>query len=114
LVGFNAVSSIYAFRLYRSEKKISRIFGEKRTKFLGILGTTTSLFAVCPTCASFYLFNVFAGSISTTIASFAVSYYALFISLSVPLLVVTPFVTAINIKRMKMNFANQCQTNRKD
>jgi hypothetical protein len=114
LVGFNAVSSAYAFRLYRSEKKSNLTFRNNRTKFLGILGTTTSLFAICPTCASFYLFNVFAGSIATTIASFAVSYYTLFMALSVPLLVFTPFVTAINIKRLKTNSATQCQINRKN
>ena len=78
-----------------------------------MLGATTSLFAVCPTCASFYLFNILTGSLATTIASFTVTYYALFLSLSVPLLIITPLINAINIKKMKMNFTGQCKINKK-
>lgn len=117
LVGLNAVSSIYAFKEYRLEKKrrdvdVGHIMGNG-TKFLSVLGATTSLFTVCPTCASFYLFNIMAGSLATTIASFTVSYYTLFFLLSIPLLIITPIVNAFNIKRIRMNTTNRCRIDKK-
>jgi hypothetical protein len=102
LVGLNGVSSVYAIKAYILEKKrkekttISPAL-KNGTKFLSILGATTSLFAVCPTCASFYLFNVLSGSLATAIASFTVNYYVLFLSLSIPLLIITPIVNSFNI-----------------
>jgi hypothetical protein len=118
LVGLNAVSSVHTLKSYRSEKKRKEtadvMNGPKNgTRFLSMLGATTSLFAVCPTCTSFYLFNILAGSLATTIASFTVTYYELFLSLSVPLLIITPFINAINIKKMKMDIAGQCKINKK-
>jgi hypothetical protein len=118
LVGLNAVSSAYTLKSYRSEKKrkvtADVMNGPKNgTRFLSMLGATTSLFAVCPTCTSFYLFNILAGSLATTIASFTVTYYELFLSLSVPLLIIAPFINAINIKKMKMDIAGQCKINKK-
>jgi len=83
------------------------------TRFLSMLGATTSLFAVCPTCTSFYLFNILAGSLATAMASFTVAYYVLFLSLSVPLLIIAPIINAINIKKMKTDIAGQCRINKK-
>ncbi len=115
LVGFNAVSSIYAFKLYRLMNKKKDIGEKNKTKFISIVGTTTGLFTACPTCASLYLFSAFSGSLSTTIASFALSYYALFLLLSIPLLVASPFIIAANIKKMGMdtNSNNQCKVSKK-
>jgi hypothetical protein len=119
LVGLNGVSSIYAFRSYISERKreenigIRSVAARNGTKFLSILGATTSLFAACPTCASFYLFSILAGSVATTIASITTTYYILFLSLSIPLLIVSPIVNAFNIKRMIKNSNNQCKMNNK-
>jgi len=118
LVGLNAVSSVHTFKSYRSEKKRKKTADvmnvpKNGTRFLSMLGATTSLFAVCPTCTSFYLFSILAGSLATTIASFTVTYYEVFLSLSVPLLIITPFINAINIKKMRMDIAGQCKTNRK-
>jgi hypothetical protein len=118
LVGLNVVSSIYAFKLYRFEKKRKEIVAirpaiDNGTKFLSVLGATTSLFAACPTCASFYLFNILAGSLATTIASFTVNYYTLILLLSVPLLIITPIINALNIKKMRMSITNQCRIKEK-
>jgi hypothetical protein len=114
LVGLNAVSSIHAFKTYRLERKRKSITAighstNKGAKFLSILGATSSLFTACPTCASFYLFNVLAGSFATTVASFTVNYYALILLISVPLLIITPFINAINIKKIKMDNIGQCK-----
>jgi hypothetical protein len=103
LVGFNVVTSIYAIKMYRLENKSKSLQKKNRAKFISVVGTVTGLFAACPSCASLYLFNAFAGSLSTTVASFAVSYYALFLLISIPLLVITPLIIASNIKKMKMD-----------
>ncbi|HJT47873.1 MAG TPA: hypothetical protein VJ729_06785 [Nitrososphaeraceae archaeon] len=107
LVGFNAVLSIYAFtnrpRKYinnNNNNTNNNRTNSKATSFLSVLGATTSLFAACPTCASFYIFSIMAGSLAPTIAAFTVNFYALFFSLSIPLLIFTPFLTALNIRKM--------------
>jgi hypothetical protein len=97
LVGFNTVLSAYAF-VQRPKKSINTATGT--SSVLSILGATTSLFATCPTCASFYIFNVMAGSLAPTVAAFAISYYALFVAISIPLLFATLFITALSIRRM--------------
>jgi hypothetical protein len=117
LIGLNVVSSIYACKSYRLEKKRHDVIVgpviKNGTKFLSFLGATTSLFAACPTCASFYLFNILAGSLATTIASFTVNYYTLILVLSVPLLIITPIINALNIKKMRLGVTNQCRIDRK-
>ena len=97
LVGFNTVLSAYAFA-QRPKKSINTATGT--SSVLSIIGATTSLFAICPTCASFYIFNVMAGSLAPTVAAFVVSYYALFIAISIPLLLATLFITALSIRKM--------------
>jgi hypothetical protein len=104
LVGFNTVLSVYAFA-ERPKRSVSTATGTTNS-ILSVIGATTSLFAVCPTCASFYIFNIMAGSLAPTIAAFAVSYYALFVVVSIPLLVATLFVTAFSIR--KMMIVGQC------
>jgi len=91
LVGFNTVLSIYAFK-NRPKKTATPLFGA--------LGATTSLFAACPTCASFYIFSIMAGSLAPTVAAFTATYYALFVAISIPLLLFTPFIIAFSIRRM--------------
>jgi hypothetical protein len=97
LVGFNTVLSTYAFA-QRPKRPINTATGA--SSVLSIVGATTSLFATCPTCASFYIFNIMAGSLAPTVAAFAISYYALFVAISIPLLFATLFVTALSIRRM--------------
>jgi hypothetical protein len=101
LVGVNMVFSIYAFK-NRPKKSTT-------TPFLGVLGATTGLFAACPTCASFYIFSIIAGSLAPTITAFTVTFYALFIVISIPLLVFTPFITVLSIRKMQMvAMSSQC------
>jgi hypothetical protein len=99
LVGFNTVISAYAFA-NRPKRSVNTATGT--SSILSVLGATTSLFATCPTCASFYIFNIMAGSLAPTVAAFAISYYALFIIISIPLLFATLFITALSIRRMML------------
>ena len=98
LVGFNAVISIYAFD-NRPKRSATAATTTTTAHFLGAIGVTTSLFAACPTCASFYLFTIMAGSLAPTVAAFTATFYAVFIALSIPLLIVTPFLTALSLRR---------------
>jgi hypothetical protein len=109
LVGFNTMLSVYAFA-NRPKKSITASSG---SSILSVLGATTSLFAACPTCASFYIFNITAGSLASTIAAFAVVYYILFVVISIPLLLVTPFITTLSIRRM-MRSVSQCSLSTKE
>ena len=110
LVGLNTVISLYAFANRPKNKKSSTTAATSSGSILGALGVTTSLFAACPTCASFYIFSIMAGSLAPTIAAFAVTYYVLFIVVSIPLLLVTPFITALSIRRMMVG---QCSLDNK-
>jgi hypothetical protein len=109
LVGFNTVLSVYAFA--NRPKFITATSGS--SSVLSVLGATTSLFTACPTCASFYIFNIMTGSLASTIAAFAVVYYILFVAISIPLLLVTPFITALSIRRI-MRSVSQCSLNMKE
>jgi hypothetical protein len=110
LVGLNTVISLYAFANRPKNKKSSTAAATSSSSILGALGASTSLFAACPTCASFYIFSIMAGSLAPTIAAFAVTYYALFVVVSIPLLLVTPFITALSIRRMMVG---QCSLDNK-
>ncbi len=105
LVGFNSVLSIYAFsnRPVKSKISFTNPSSSSSSSLMGALGATTGLFIACPTCASFYIFTAIAGGFAPSIAAFTVTYYNLFVMTSIPLLLFTPIVTALSIKRMKMN-----------
>lgn len=101
LVGLNVVLSIYAFQNNTKLFSKSNTARNRRTSaILETLGATASLFTACPTCASFFIFNILAGSLAPTIAAFALTYYLMFIALSVPLLCVTLFITSAGIRNM--------------
>jgi hypothetical protein len=110
LVGLNTVISLYAFANRPKNKKSSTAAATSSSSIIGALGASTSLFAACPTCASFYIFSIMAGSLAPTIAAFAATYYVLFIVVSIPLLLVTPFITALSIRRMMFG---QCSLDNK-
>jgi hypothetical protein len=96
------VLSIYAFKLNQSTKLYKKGGPDSRGRSaaaLGLLGGTTGLFTACPTCASFFIFNLMAGAMAPTIAAFAVAYYMMFVVLSIPLLFLTLFISASSIRK---------------
>lgn len=118
LVGLNGIISIYAlFNRYSNKHRFSFTNAStSSSSFLGALGATTSLFVICPTCASLYIFTAIAGGLAPSIAAFTVTYYNLFIMVSIPLLLCTPILTALSIKKMNINTNNtfvQCSLNKK-
>jgi hypothetical protein len=118
LVGLNSIISIYALlNRYSNKNRFSFTNASTPTSsFLSALGATTSLFVICPTCASLYIFTAIAGGLAPSIAAFTVTHYNLFIMISIPLLLCTPILTALSIKKMNINANNtfvKCSLNKK-
>jgi len=67
--------------------------------WLGSLGVLTGLFTGCPTCAGLFLAGAVGGLGATTIAIALAPYQILFVLLSIPLLVASPLIIALNAKR---------------
>ncbi|HYA84024.1 MAG TPA: hypothetical protein VEH06_11330 [Candidatus Bathyarchaeia archaeon] len=92
LVGFNTALGVYAFKIstkFRSTKKIS---------FIGSMGAAGGLFVGCPTCAgSFFSALLGFGVVGESISALA-SFQTLFIALSIPVLVITPFLVSRSIR----------------
>ncbi len=118
LVGLNGIMSIYAlFNRHSNKNRFS--FTKASTSsssFFSALGATTSLFVICPTCASLYIFTALAGGLAPSIAAFSITYYNFFMIISIPLLLCSPFLTALSIKKMNLNSNNTfgtCSLNNK-
>jgi len=62
-------------------------------------GAAVGLFTACPTCAGFFLAESIGGIGATTLAVALTPYQALFIAVSIPLLVAMPFFFAIRLRK---------------
>ena len=81
----------------------------KKSKGLGILGAATGCFVGCPTCAGtifFLLTNVGITATTTATAIFLTSYelqlQSIFMAISIPALLVTPYLMAKSIRKSRM------------
>jgi hypothetical protein len=91
MVGFNISLALYAFNLQKSQQNT------KRMSFVGSLGAITGLFVGCPTCAG-SLFSMLLGySVGTTMAVLA-PLQTLFILISIPSLILAPFLIGRGIR----------------
>ena len=96
LVGFNASLNIFTLRKLKEEKK---------SHLLGSVGATCGLFIGCPTCAGSIITTIFGfslGGADLTSVSLLAPLQTLFILLSIPVLLITPFLIA---RSLRMNFA---------
>jgi hypothetical protein len=92
LVGFNIALSLYAFT---SSRKIQ---STKKVSFIGSVGAASGLFVGCPTCAgSFFSALIGFGAVGESISVLA-SFQTVFIALSIPVLIITPFLVARSIR----------------
>lgn len=94
LVGLNFALSYKTFSMARG------------TRSLGTFGAVTGLFVCCPTCAGTaftLLFGLGAGATGTGLTLFLTTIDAqlqtIFIAISIPVLLVTPFIMARNIRK---------------
>ena len=91
LVGFNISLNIFMIkRLKENDNKKSRIIGS--------LGATCGLFIGCPTCAGSLIATIFGFSAGTTTISILASFQTVFIVISIPALMIAPFIIAKTVK----------------
>ena len=94
LVGLNAALSVTVLSLSKKSGGISTV------------GATIGLFIACPTCAGTFL-SLFVGTASGIAAVIVLTHLqTLFIALSIPILLVTPFIIAKKIR--KVQFGDTC------
>lgn len=95
LVGLNASIAISAYTISKKDRSVSTV------------GAATGLFIACPTCAGTFL-SVFVGTASGIALSIAFAQLqTLFIAISIPVLIVTPFIMAKKLR----NADGSCKTN---
>lgn len=90
MVGFNISLTLYAFNLEKAQNT-------KRVSSVGSVGAISGLFVGCPTCAG-SLFSMLLGySVGTTMAVLA-QFQTLFILISIPSLILAPFLIGRGIR----------------
>ena len=89
LVGFNI--SINAFMIKRLKDK-------NKLRVIGGIGATCGLFIGCPTCAGSIITAIFGFSAGTTTISILASFQTVFIVISIPALMIAPFILAKTFK----------------
>jgi len=95
LVGLNMAIAVSAFSI------------SKKGRGMSTVGAATGLFIACPTCAGTFL-SVFVGTASGIAATIALTQLqTLFIAISIPILLVTPFVLAKKLR----NADGSCKIN---
>jgi hypothetical protein len=91
LVGLNTALAVFAFD--------SRIRGAGRGWVSG-LGAVVGLFTGCPTCAGLFFANFLGGTGAVTFAGLIGYYQPVFIVLSIPVLVVAPYLTSRGLAKV--------------
>ncbi|MDA4128044.1 MAG: hypothetical protein OK422_01035 [Thaumarchaeota archaeon] len=90
LIAVNAAIAYYALR--KRPKTTGGVW-------LGGVASVVGLFTACPTCAGYFLAGAFGGLGATTLAVALAPLQLAFVSVSIPLLILSPFVTASSLKR---------------
>lgn len=83
LVGINFALASFAFG--------NRVRGSGRS-WVGGLGAIVGLFTGCPTCAGVFFANLIGGTGAVSFASLLAYYQPVFVALSIPVLVATPYL----------------------
>jgi hypothetical protein len=100
LVGINISINIYILRHIKSMQLSKR-------NFFGILGMSSGLFVGCPTCAGSFFYSL-AGFSSLITFSYLGFYQILFISITIPILIIS-IITMAKISLKK--YSNSCKIN---
>ena len=104
LVGFNVMLSSFSLAHGLRDRQLRR--NRSGSILLGSFASITGLFTACPSCASLFIFGTMFGSLSSSMAVIASTLYGLLLVVSIPLLIVTPFITAYSIRKAKLS---QCR-----
>ena len=90
MVGFNVSLTLYAFNLNKAQNT-------KKVSFVGSVGAITGLFVGCPTCAGSLLSIILGYGVGTTAVVLA-PFQTLFVLISIPSLIVAPFLIGREIR----------------
>jgi hypothetical protein len=90
LVGLNLSIALVSVR-----RTVSKVTG----RWMVACGAAVGLFTACPTCAGLFLAESVGGIGATTLAVALAPYQALFIAVSVPLLIAMPFFFAMRVRK---------------
>lgn len=96
LVGLNLSIALFSVR-----RTVAKVTG----RWMIACGAAVGLFTACPTCAGFFLAESVGGIGATALAVALAPYQALFIAVSIPLLIGMPFFFAARVRRAGMAFA---------
>jgi hypothetical protein len=91
LVGLNIALAVFAFD--------SRVRGAGRG-WLGGIGAVVGLFTGCPTCAGLFFANFFGGTGAVSFAALLGYYQPAFILLSIPVLLIAPYLTSRGLSKV--------------
>lgn len=91
LVGLNFVLAMFALD--------SRVKGTRRG-WVGGVGAVVGLFTGCPTCAGLFFANVLGGSGAIAVAAGLAYYQPVFLLISLPVLLATPYLTSRSLGRV--------------
>ncbi len=90
LVGLNLSIALFSVR-----RTVAKVTG----RWMVACGAAVGLFTACPTCAGFFLAESVGGIGATTLAVALAPYQALFLAVSIPLLIAMPFFFAVRVRR---------------
>ena len=91
LVGLNFALAAFAFN--------NRVRSQGRS-WVGGLGAAVGLFTGCPTCAGLFFANILGGTGAVSFATLLSYYQPLFIALSIPVLVGTPYLISRSLAKV--------------
>ena len=96
LVGFNISINIFMIKKLKENYKNNK--NNNKSKVIGGIGATCGLFIGCPTCAGSIIATIFGFSAGTTTISILASFQTVFIFISIPALMIAPFLIAKTVK----------------
>jgi hypothetical protein len=91
LAGFNITLNLYLL-------KLTRMQNTKKISFVGSIGLMSGLFIGCPTCAGSLLYTLLGFSIGTTTVAALAPLQTILIIVSIPALIIAPFLIARGIR----------------
>jgi len=96
LVGLNLSIALFSVR-----RTVAKVTG----RWMVACGAAVGLFTACPTCAGFFLAESVGSVAGATLAVALAPYQALFIAVSIPLLILMPFFFAMRVRKAGARFA---------
>src|SRR5215211_5649573 len=92
------VSFLVGFNISLNTFMIKKLKVNKQSRVIGGIGATCGLFIGCPTCAGSIIAAIFGLSAGTTTISLLASLQTIFIVISIPALMIAPFIIAKTFK----------------